>query len=197
MTAAMRELAPNSFIAGFEGVLDADTCRTIREGFDRLGLKEYGPAALGSSPDRRCMHAPLDQALADREAVLAVYRAVHEHVEIYRKHWSVLRTVPTMQAGLLIQKYPAREGFYRMHVDAGHPQVFDRILAILLYLNDVETGGETHFPHFDLKVSAREGRMVLFPVHWPHMHAGLEPQSGDKYILTSFLRYDQAQSAKS
>jgi prolyl 4-hydroxylase len=36
-------------------------------------------------------------------------------------------------------------------------------LTLFLYLNDVEEGGETHFPHIDTVVKPKRGRAVLWP----------------------------------
>lgn len=38
-----------------------------------------------------------------------------------------------------------------------------RILTAFLYLNDVEEGGETHFPDLDLTVAPKQGRVLLWP----------------------------------
>lgn len=66
----------------------------------------------------------------------------------------------------------------------------DRFLNILFYLNDVEEGGETQF-YFDdctITVPPRKGRIVMFPPLWTHIHAGLKPISGNKYICNGHLR---------
>ena len=59
----------------------------------------------------------------------------------------------------------------------------------LWYLNDVESGGETDFPQLGLRVSARRGRLLMFPPYWMYQHAGLPPESGDKYILSTYLLF--------
>jgi len=66
----------------------------------------------------------------------------------------------------------------------------DRFLNILFYLNDVEEGGETEF-YFDdctVRVPPKKGRIVIFPPLWTHIHAGLAPKSGNKYICNGHLR---------
>lgn len=66
----------------------------------------------------------------------------------------------------------------------------DRFLNVLFYLNDVEVGGETQF-YFDdctISVPPRKGRIVVFPPLWTHIHAGMSPISGDKYIANGHLR---------
>ena len=38
-----------------------------------------------------------------------------------------------------------------------------RILTFFIYLNDVESGGETHFPKLNLTVTPKRGRAILWP----------------------------------
>jgi hypothetical protein len=66
-----------------------------------------------------------------------------------------------------------------------------RFLNILFYLNDVEEGGETEFYFADknVKVKPKTGRVVVFPPFWTHIHAGLRPISGTKYIMNGYLRH--------
>lgn len=66
----------------------------------------------------------------------------------------------------------------------------DRFLNILFYLNDVEEGGETEFYFNDMTISVppKKGRIVVFPPLWTHIHAGMTPISGDKYIANGHLR---------
>lgn len=57
----------------------------------------------------------------------------------------------------------------------------DRILSGILYLNDVEEGGETIFDFFNYSVSPKAGRVVLFPSFFLFRHTALSPISGNKY----------------
>ena len=57
----------------------------------------------------------------------------------------------------------------------------------MVYLNDVEEGGETEFLHLDLKVKPTKGTLMWFPVHYPYVHRGNVPLSGDKYIMTGWV----------
>jgi hypothetical protein len=58
-----------------------------------------------------------------------------------------------------------------------------------LVTDHVEAGGETRFPQLDLKVEARAGRLLMFPPYWMYQHEGLPPQSGDKYIISTYLLF--------
>jgi prolyl 4-hydroxylase len=92
-------------------------------------------------------------------------------------------------ADLILKRYRPDAGeCFQTHFDSVH-DVSNRYLVFLWYLNDVETGGETEFPQLDFRVSARAGRLLMFPPYWMYQHAGVAPQSSDKYILSTYLLF--------
>jgi hypothetical protein len=82
-------------------------------------------------------------------------------------------------------EYLAGDGFYSPHHDFG-PNV-PRNISALLYLNDVEQGGETYFDRFDLTIEAKAGRLVLFSSAYPYSHEARPPVSGNKYVLVTWF----------
>jgi hypothetical protein len=76
-----------------------------------------------------------------------------------------------------------------MHVDRATLAGSHRELAVIIYLNDVEEGGETLFPIQRTKVRPEAGKIVWFPAGFTHPHEGTTPVSGPKLIATSFLGY--------
>ena len=61
-------------------------------------------------------------------------------------------------------------------------------MAVLGYLNDVRgPGGETEFAHQEIKVTPQEGKLVLFPPFWTHLHRGVTLEHGVKYIATTWI----------
>jgi prolyl 4-hydroxylase len=70
-----------------------------------------------------------------------------------------------------------------------------RSWTTMLYLNDVEEGGETYFKHLNLKIKPKAGLLLawnnLHPDGRPNiktMHEALPPLSGEKYIITKWWR---------
>ena len=89
---------------------------------------------------------------------------------------------------LKIQKTLQTEGYHLWHIE--HAKGFDnecRVLAFMVYLNDVDDGGETEFLHFKKRVQPKKGRIVIWPASFPYFHRGNPPLSGEKYILTSWM----------
>ena len=76
------------------------------------------------------------------------------------------------------------------HADVTDIESAKRFLSIICYLNDDFDGGVTFFPHFNLQVKPRKGKIVLFPCTWSYLHKGNPAVNGHaKYILGSFLNY--------
>ncbi len=67
-----------------------------------------------------------------------------------------------------------------------------RVLLWLIYLNDVEEGGETEFFYQQAKVKPTAGSLVLAPCTFTHTHRGSIPISNDKYVLASWVMYANA-----
>lgn len=74
-----------------------------------------------------------------------------------------------------------------------------RILTAILYLNDVDHGGETYFQELDIKIKPRKGRLLIFHnvrenANLPDertMHSSLPLEQGEKYIATYWFRINK------
>jgi len=66
-----------------------------------------------------------------------------------------------------------------------------RVLLWLVYLNDVEQGGETEFLYQRAAIKPKAGSLVMAPCGFTHTHCGKPPLSGDKYVLTGWVKYRQ------
>lgn len=100
-----------------------------------------------------------------------------------------LQAAPLKLSGNVIQHYKQNEGEFKWHVDALGPGSWDRQMAMVLYLNSVEEGGETSFSKQDIKVKPVAGDAIFFPTFWTHRHCGEVPKSSDKYIISSFMSF--------
>jgi len=91
-------------------------------------------------------------------------------------------------ATLKIQKTSPRGGYHVWHLEHNIGlENSHRALAYIIYLNDIEDGGETEFLNFSLRVKAKKGRIVIFPSGFPYVHRGNPPLKNEKYIVTSWL----------
>ena len=78
--------------------------------------------------------------------------------------------------------------YYHWHVDAGPGEFSARQMVAIWYLNDVPgPGGETEFPLQGVLIRPAQGKLVLFPPFWTHVHRGVTLQAGVKYIATTWV----------
>lgn len=87
--------------------------------------------------------------------------------------------------GCQIQKYEKNTGFYKWHTDLKKGDGSNRFITFILYLNDVDEGGETLFVNGKIKPTV--GKLLFFPATWTYMHRGNMPISSDKYIITGWF----------
>ena len=89
-----------------------------------------------------------------------------------------------------IQKYKKGEGHYgSWHIEIENLKSAPRVFSMIVYLNDVEEGGETGFLYPEMKIKPTKGALVIFPSAYPFVHCGFRPISNDKYIVATWLIY--------
>jgi hypothetical protein len=91
--------------------------------------------------------------------------------------------------GYNIQRYLPGEGFFNWHCEnPGYTNTGDRILAWMIYLNDLEAGG-THFKSQNHTEKAEAGKFVIWPAFWTHFHKGQISETETKYIITGWYHH--------
>ena len=126
---------------------------------------------------------------------------VHEFLEQFwmkcypmylMKHPQMVSSVSTpVLSTIKIQKTLPQGGYHVWHCEHANIETGRRFAFIILYLNDVVSGGETEFLYQSARVEASQGRLVLAPAAYTHMHRGNPPLKGEKYILTSWLEFEK------
>jgi len=97
-----------------------------------------------------------------------------------------------------IQRYNKGEGGYPLWHSEIYPldntcEQLHRSLLFLVYLNDIEEGGETEFRYQQLKVKPKKGTIVIAPAGFTHTHRGNVPISDDKYVLAGWVLFNRAE----
>lgn len=67
-----------------------------------------------------------------------------------------------------------------------------RVLFWQIFLNDVADGGETEFFFQRLFVKPKTGCLLMAPSGFTHTHRNLSPETGDQYLINSWVLYKQA-----
>jgi len=113
--------------------------------------------------------------------------------------------IPSFQGEIMqAQKYEPGQ-YYKEHWDFFMPTTKEykiycewmgqRTWTSMVYLNDVEEGGETYFKHLKLRITPKKGMLVawnnLYRNGLPNlktMHEACPPISGNKYVITKWFR---------
>ncbi|RBP95975.1 prolyl 4-hydroxylase [Cytobacillus firmus] len=123
----------------------------------------------------------------------------NEIVARIEKRISQIMNIPVEHGeGLQILNYKIGQE-YKAHFDffsstsraASNP----RISTLVMYLNDVEQGGETYFPKLNFSVSPQKGMAVYFEYFYNDqnlndltLHGGAPVAIGDKWAATQWMR---------
>ena len=89
-----------------------------------------------------------------------------------------------------IQRYHPGEGYHTFHCERGaNSKNLSRVLVWMIYLNDVTDGGQTEFYYQNHKETAEQGKIVIWPSDWTHIHRGITSPTQTKYILTGWFSH--------
>ena len=93
-----------------------------------------------------------------------------------------------------IQRYYPGQGYHVLHcenqgISYKDPNMSKRLLAWMIYLNDVKDGGYTEFPSQRIKFQPRRGDLLIWPAHFTHPHKGIVSKTQTKYIMTGWFNY--------
>ena len=111
--------------------------------------------------------------------------------EEYAKKYGVLTSLASHRFydSVKIQKTKPSEGYHVWHCEHDNRKNGSRLLLVMVYLNDVEEGGETEFLYQSRRVKPKHGTMVICPSSFTHTHRGNPPLTGDKYMINGWIEY--------
>ena len=190
ITVALRVEKP--FILYLENVLSDEECdQLIEMSRDRLNPNEIYDPKTGK------------KTIAPGRTSKGAYYAIGENEFIAKieKRFAELTGLPVENGeGLQVLNYQIGEE-YKPHFDYFPKNQVDdkkggnRIATLLVYLNDVEEGGETEFPRAGLSVVPRKGSAVYF--HYGNskgqsdrlsVHSSVPVKKGEKWAATKWIR---------
>ena len=126
------------------------------------------------------------------------------YLNIDKKISNLMNLEPFFGETMQAQKYKVDE-YYKEHYDFFSPfnhefktyceWMGQRTWTTMIYLNDVEEGGETYFKYLNLKIKPKKGLLIAwnnlyingFP-NYKTMHEALPPKKESKYIITKWWR---------
>ncbi len=185
-----RDLA--RYVQWFDDALDSNFCKQMVESFDQLAqFQTRGGRDTGNALQSSAWTELNVSRVADSSFESVFKEQVFRYLELYNKRAPLTLPVPPRNRleNLRIKRYVAEVGDqFQPHFDS-LDYTSNRYMVFLWYLNDVVDGGETEFCDLGLRVSARQGRLLMFPPYWMYQHAGLPPRSNDKYIISTYLLF--------
>lgn len=192
------------FIYEAEGVLSREYCnKVIYEGvktleyFDRLETEvtdkkvDSMDLPIGAGKDQfdgifgrhdRQIFIPyaMDQHFAP------ILSCVNDHLNEYRKLVEI--NVSVLHCPVFKwQETPVGGGFSTWHFEQGGGNASNRLLTWMIYLNDVDDGGDTEFLYQKKKCKSEAGKIVIWPAGLTHPHRGNPPYSNVKYVVTGWF----------
>lgn len=154
---------------------------------------DFRQRSLRLDPMRTNRNAPL--SVTDTDLI----------VQLIRARIALSTNVPAshLEPPEILHYAPGQQ--YRLHVDFFHPSVphfaeivreqGQRILTLLLYLNEDYTGGATDFPRLGMKFRGAPGEALLFENvnasgegDMRTAHSGMPVTAGNKWLFSQWIR---------
>jgi hypothetical protein len=178
-----------------DGLLDKETCVNFLTRMDSLWNQSFPGETMGGikpstklTSDLHWSSSKVDWTFEDSVFDTTIHKALTSAVAIYRQAYPHLNHWINIQdSGYQVQKYDKSQGYYREHTDSFPGTANERVLAAIVYFNDVEFGGETNFSVHGVKVKPVQGRICLFPAVFTHPHESCVPITEDKWIISTFV----------
>tara|TARA_R110000796_G_C14402202_1_gene417756 strand:- start:48 stop:650 length:603 start_codon:yes stop_codon:yes gene_type:complete len=111
--------------------------------------------------------------------------------DLYRKKYDIMNNldIHKLNMDVKIQKTVPGEGYHVWHCENSGVTSSRKLLLCMLYLNDVEEGGETEFLHQSLRIKPKTGTLVICPTYFTHLHRGNPPLKGNKYMINGWIEF--------
>jgi len=180
-----KELFEKTGIMEFPNAIPEKICDEVIEEFYKHS-KEHFQGKVGGGIRTQVKYST-DWWIDKNPIKEPVFCCLWEVMEKVMKCYPSLNRFRLMFSGFQLQKSLKNKGYFKWHSDNDESNLDKaRLLAVLIYLNDVEEGGETEFFYQKHKIKPTKGKIVIFPSVWTYYHRGCKPISNDKYLVTSF-----------
>ncbi len=176
--------------------VDKDDCKIIRDWFDSRE-KFHSQGTCGG----KSYEIKIDKNIKDSTDISLnlvydfqinniIRPVLNESFFEYEKRYPILTKMQSWNVDVRynIQRYNPGGGFKVLHCENSGIATSKRILAWMIYLNNVKNGG-TQFPYLNKKFKAREGTLLIWPAYFSHMHKGI-PAKEVKYIATGWASFN-------
>tara|TARA_Y100001970_G_scaffold55907_1_gene70832 strand:- start:6396 stop:7601 length:1206 start_codon:yes stop_codon:yes gene_type:complete len=190
---AVKSKIHDNFIGSWKIADDILTDKIINFFDNNQQLQQKGRAYRANSNN---VKSSIDITIRPNDLQIEEYKFLNEYIDTlnimllkYFEKYKVLSNFKLDMGAFNIQKYEKGGHFMGVHSERMGVFNMDRVFAWMTYLNDVEEGGSTFFPHFDVRIKPEKGRTLIWPSEWTHAHCGEIVESNEKYIITGWFEF--------
>ena len=180
----------HDFIEVYDNVLSKRDCEILINQFEKSDDVSWATTSSGYEPEFKKGRQLLCKFSHDNKISNITRTGLNHCLNKYNEKYKSLHYCPrwSKHDGFMIQKYDGKdEGFKGWHCEHGPDEnSSQRVLAWMFYLNDAKSG--TEFMNFPT-VNARMGRCLVWPSGWTHVHKGVIPNEGIKYVITGWISF--------
>ena len=187
------------FIKTWDNELDAEYCQTVIDYYhSQQGTRVFNRQSVEGAPkamkDGDMLYDEGETgtfALSMNKLLQPYYDCIHRCVTDYVSEFGIFENLNPIQLShsIKIQHTRPSQGYHVWHCEHASRDTGQRALLAMVYLNNVEQGGETEFLYQSRRIDARAGRVMFCPAGYTHTHRGNPPLSGDKYCVTTWLEF--------
>jgi hypothetical protein len=167
-------------IKSAEPLFEAQPRKVVTHGAEQMPTFEFGRFDYSFNAT---LHLPAAARIIDD--------VLQQCVERYAQAYFVVKQIRASSKEVKLQKTPPRGGYHFWHCEHFSKETGPRVLAWMIYLNDIPHGeGETEFIWQKLRVQPEAGKCLIWPTQFTHTHRGNPVYSTDKYIATGWSTFD-------
>ena len=182
-----------NFIETYDNTLTKKECEYITDYMNTDNKLEPGTVASGIKPHLKdSWDYTLNFDDTDTKVNRIILESLCDCLDLYVNKHPQLKQIPKWRYHPFynLQKYNPNQAYHSLHCEnTGYTSEVKRGMAWMFYLNTVTDGGGTYFDNYDLTIDAVEGRGVLWPAYWTHMHKGIVSKTETKYIATGWVSF--------
>ncbi len=191
----------DNFIGIFDNVVTDTDCDSLIDFFEymkTIGNPEVGKSAHEYPPTMRNNSMYLFMNENDPVIISQHQKQLYPFTDAIRKCYDLYRekyfTIADLGRHVLnndikLQKTVPGEGYHIWHCEVGSINTSRRLLLCMLYLNDIDEGGETEFIYQHQRIDAVKGRVVICPTAFTHTHRGNPPLNTAKYMINGWMEF--------
>jgi hypothetical protein len=187
-----------NFIGIYDDVFSAEECNEIIEYFNTLESRNLVLSSSQANNGRKTSRNDSSVFMMEPTTfrVKATGKYLHMFVEKFKNcyddylnQYDILHQGVAKHGilGLKVQKTEPGGGFHQWHFENSNMEDSGRLLTVMVYLNDVDEGGETEFLYYKKRIKPVRGRLLIWPSGFPHTHRGNPPLANTKFILTGWV----------